>query len=261
MSSQMQREISEIPAATARLLREAGAPLRAAGEALARTDPRVVVTIARGSSDHVSTYLKYAIELVAGVPVASVGPSVASIYGARLSLAGSAAIAVSQSGASPDIVSMSASAREGGALTIALTNTAGSALAEACDHAIDIAAGPERSVAATKSFVASTVAGLAILAHWRQDRALLAALEALPDHFAKALDCDWSPMNAALDDARSLFVLGRGPSFAIAHEVALKFKETSRLHAEAYSAAEVMHGPLALVEAGFPVLALAVPDA
>jgi len=261
MTSFMRQEIEEIPQATARLLERAGATLAAAGRELAGIDPAVVVTIARGSSDHVATYLKYAIELAAGVPVASVGPSVASIYGARLKLEGSAAFAISQSGASPDIVAMADAARAGGALTIALTNTAGSPLALAVSHAIDIAAGVEKSVAATKTFVASVVAGLAVLAHWTGDRALLKALDELPGQFEKALGCDWSAMTGALDGQASCFILGRGPAIAIANEVALKLKETSGLHAEAYSAAEVMHGPLALVGPGFPVLALAVDDA
>jgi glucosamine--fructose-6-phosphate aminotransferase (isomerizing) len=261
MKSFMRQEIEEIPQATARLFDRAGATLAAAGRELAGIDPAVVVTIARGSSDHVATFLKYAIELAAGVPVASVGPSVASIYGARLKLKGSAAIAISQSGASPDIVAMAEAARAGGALTIALTNTAGSPLALAANHAIDIAAGVEKSVAATKTFVACAVAGLTLLGHWTRDHALLRALEELPGQFEKALHCDWSAMISALDGQASCFILGRGPTTAIANEVALKFKETSGLHAEAYSAAEVMHGPLALVGPGFPVLALAARDA
>ncbi|ODT03777.1 MAG: aminotransferase, partial [Mesorhizobium sp. SCN 65-20] len=184
-----------------------------------------------------------------------------SIYGAKLKLADSACLAISQSGKSPDIVAMAEGARAGGALTVALTNTAGSPLAEASDHAIDIRAGVEKSVAATKTFVNSAVAGLAVLGHWTGDDKLLAALSALPEHFAKAVDCDWMGIAGELNDGNSLFILGRGPSFAIANEAALKFKETCAMHAESYSAAEVMHGPLALVRPGFPVLALAARDA
>jgi glucosamine--fructose-6-phosphate aminotransferase (isomerizing) len=205
--------------------------------------------------------MKYAVELTAGLAVASVGPSVASVYGRQLRLAGAACLAISQSGKSPDIVAMAESARRGGALTIALTNTADSPLAAASDHAIDIMAGLERSVAATKTFVNSTVAGLALMAHATGDEKLLAALAKLPEQFRRAVACDWSPLTGALDGHNSLFILGRGPSFAMANEAALKFKETSSVHAEAYSAAEVMHGPLALVGPGFPVLALAARDA
>jgi glucosamine--fructose-6-phosphate aminotransferase (isomerizing) len=257
----MRREIEEIPQAVARLLDGSGAALEAAGRDIKARDPHLVVTVARGSSDHAASFMKYAVELTAGVPVASVGPSLASIYGARLRLAGAACLAISQSGKSPDIVAMAAAARQGGALSIALTNTADSPLARACDHTIDILAGAERSVAATKTFVNSAVAGMALMAHCTDDAALLAALADLPARFREAIDCDWMELAAALGGAGSLFILGRGPSLAIANEAALKFKETCAMHAEAYSAAEVMHGPLALVGPGFPILALAARDA
>ncbi|WP_429097680.1 SIS domain-containing protein [Aminobacter sp. BE322] len=257
----MRREIAEIPEATARLLEGSAKELAETGLHLKRAQPRFVTTVARGSSDHAASFLKYAIELTAGLPVASIGPSISSIYGAKLKLADSACLAISQSGKSPDIVAMAEGARAGGALTVALTNTAGSPLAVASEHAIDIRAGVEKSVAATKTFVNSAVAGLAVLGHWTGDDKLLAALKALPEHFAKAVDCDWMSIAEALTDGNSLFILGRGPSFAIANEAALKFKETCAMHAESYSAAEVMHGPLALVRPGFPVLALAARDA
>ncbi|WP_157019333.1 SIS domain-containing protein [Mesorhizobium xinjiangense] len=259
-TTHMLNEIREIPDTVARLLDQGGDALAVAGRALREADPRVIVTIARGSSDHVAAYLKYAVELAAGVPVASIGPSIASIYGATLKLEHAASLAISQSGKSPDIVAMAMAARGSGALTIGLTNTTGSPLAGVSDHAIDILAGPERSVAATKTFVASAVAGLALIAHWTGDDDLDAALRALPDQLGKAIGCDWSPLAAALDGEDSLFVLGRGPGMAIAEEAALKFKETCGMHAEAYSAAEVMHGPLALVRPAFPVLALAARD-
>ena len=260
-TTHMRREIAEIPEATARLLEGSAKELAETGLHLKRAQPRFVTTVARGSSDHAASFLKYAIELNACLPVASIGPSISSIYGARLKLADSACLAISQSGKSPDIVAMAEGARAGGALTIALTNTAGSPLAEASEHAIDIRAGVEKSVAATKTFVNSAVAGLAVLAHWTGDDKLLAALSALPEHFAKAVDCDWMGIAGELTEGNSLFILGRGPSFAIANEAALKFKETCAMHAESYSAAEVMHGPLALVRPGFPVLALAARDA
>lgn len=260
-TTHMRREIEEIPEATARLLAGAGAALADGGAALRAADPRGIVTIARGSSDHAASFLKYAVELTAGIPVASVGPSIVSIYGRELKLGGFASIAVSQSGMSPDIVALAESVRRNGALSFALTNTAGSPLAAASDHTIDLLAGPERSVAATKSFVSSVVAGLALLAHWREDAALLAALEALPEVLSRAIGCDWSPLLEGLDARRSLYVLGRGPALAIAGEAALKFKETCAIHAEGLSAAEVLHGPARIVEAGYPVLAFAARDA
>lgn len=257
----MRREIEEIPAAVARFLGESEALLASAGNALKRRNPAVIATIARGSSDQAASFLKYAIELTAGVPVASVGPSIVSIYGRQLRLERAAALVISQSGKSPDIVAMTESARKGGALTFALINTPDSPAAAASDFAIDLRAGPERSVAATKSFVNSVVAGLGLLAHWTADEKLLAALATLPVALEAAVACDWSPLAEALDGRQSLYVLGRGPSLAIAGEAALKFKETCGIHAEAYSAAEVMHGPVRIVEAGFPLLVLAARDA
>ncbi|AJY44706.1 SIS domain-containing protein [Martelella endophytica] len=256
----MRREINEIPAAAARLLSEGRESYAAAGRALAAKDPAVVVTVARGSSDHAALFLKYAIELTAGVPVASLGPSLASIYQAPLKLKTAAAICVSQSGKSPDIVALGKAAREGGALTLSLVNTIASPLADIADQPIDIAAGPEKAVAATKSYVNSIVAGLAVLAEWTADASLKAALAKLPEDLEKALACDWSALMEPMRDAQSLYVLGRGPAFAIASEAALKCKETCELHAEAYSSAEVMHGPVSLVEARFPVIAFAARD-
>ncbi len=261
MLTHMRQEINEIPEAAARLLDRSAADLAKAGQALREKDPAFLVTIARGSSDHAATFIKYAIELTAGRPVASLGPSLASIYGADLKLGGGAAIAISQSGKSPDIVAMAEAATKSGAVTVALTNTLPSPITKASLHAVDINAGPELAVAATKSFVNSIVAGLALLSEWTGDDALKAAVRALPDHLAKAVTLDWSEFAGQLGDAESLYMLGRGPALAIASEAALKFKETSNMHAEAYSAAEVLHGPVALVEDKFPVLAFAARDA
>ena len=259
--SLMSAEVTEIPAAAARFLDGSRAELAAAASAMRAVDPRLIVTVARGSSDHAATYLKYAVELLAGVPVASVGPSVASVYGRQLRLDGAVCLGISQSGASPDIVEMMRSAREGGALTVAITNVADAPMAAAADHALPLRAGAERSVAATKSFVVSVLAALALVAEWREDEGLRAAVAALPGQFEQALACDWTPLSDRLVRANSGFVLGRGPGFAIAAEMALKFKETCGIHAESYSAAEVLHGPAAIVQAHFPVLGLAVADA
>ncbi len=259
--SHMAAEVAEIPDAARRFLTlSAGATARAA-RAMHTADPALLVTVARGSSDHAAAYLKYAVELLAGVPVASVGPSVASIYRRPLRLGRAACIGISQSGQSPDIVEMMRSAADSGALTIAITNHEGSPLAGAAAHCLGLQSGPEQSVAATKTFVASVLAGLALLAEWQDDAPLRAAVASLPDAFAHALTLDWSPLGARLSRAQSLYVLGRGPAFAIASEAALKFKETCGLHAESFSAAEVLHGPSAIVQAQFPVLALGVDDA
>jgi glucosamine--fructose-6-phosphate aminotransferase (isomerizing) len=257
----MAREVAEIPHMVAQFLKDATPEVARAAEALRAMDPGLMVTVARGSSDHAATYLKYAIELVAGIPVASVGPSVASVYGRPLRLTGAACIGISQSGQSPDIVEMMRVAREGGALSIAITNDAQSPMGIAATHCLALGTGTERSVAATKTFVTSVVASLALIAEWRQDAGLRAALQDLPRALEQALTLDWSPLAARLEGAGSAFVLGRGPAFAIASEAALKFKETCGLHAEAYSAAEVLHGPSAIVQAHFPVLVLGVDDA
>ncbi|MHA6298876.1 SIS domain-containing protein [Devosia sp. CAU 1758] len=257
----MRQEVDQIPQVVAGFLKASANTLDDAAARLRALDPALVVTVARGSSDHASAYLKYAIELTLGVPVASVGPSIASIYGRDLKLGRAAAIAISQSGKSPDIVGMAQSARRSGATTIAITNTAGSPLAEASDFTIDLHAGQEKSVAATKTFVTSVVAGLALLARWSGDADMARAIDALPESLARAIACDWSDMVGALDGHEALYVLGRGPGFAIANEAALKFKETCNIQAESYSAAEVMHGPVAIVTPGYPVLGLAARDA
>ncbi|MDB5506460.1 MAG: Glucosamine-6-phosphate deaminase, alternative [Devosia sp.] len=257
----MRAEISEIPVAVQRLLTESRDAIAAAGAALREADPVFIATIARGSSDHASAFVKYAIELVAGRPVASIGPSIQSIYGRELRFERAAAFAISQSGKSPDIVAMAASARRNGALAIAITNTAGSPLATGAQYAVDLKSGPEKSVAATKTFVASVVAGLAILAEWQNDTALAGAIADLPRTLEAAVRCDWTELCTALDGHDSLYVLGRGPAAAIAAEAALKFKETCSIHAEAFSSAEVMHGPIRIVDDGYPILALAARDA
>ncbi len=261
MPTHMRQEIDEIPDAASRLLSSASDDLQAAGKALRAFDPAFLITIARGSSDHAAHFLKYAIEQQAGRAVASIGPSLASIYGKSLKLDKAAAISVSQSGKSPDIVALAQSAAAAGALTISLTNTRPSPLSDACAHAIDINAGPELAVAATKSFFNSVLAGLAVLAEWTVDSDLQRSIRQLPEKLHQAITLDWEDLAAELGDADSLYMLGRGPSLAIASEAALKFKETSEMHAEAYSSAEVLHGPVALVDRRFPVVTFAARDA
>lgn len=257
----MRREIDEISQAVTRLLQGGTSAIHAAADALGRHNPAFLITVARGSSDHAATYLKYACELVAGIPVASVGPSIASVYGATCAADGGACLAISQSGKSPDILALMQMLGVTAALTIVLCNDAASPLAQMCDHPVDILAGRERSIAATKSFVLSVVAGLLILAHWKQDAGLLAALHALPVRLAQAAQMDWPDLRAALLARGPALVLGRGPSFEIAAEAALKLKETCAIHAEAYSSAEVMHGPVETVDDRYTALCLAAADA
>ncbi|MTI02881.1 SIS domain-containing protein [Roseibium sp. RKSG952] len=260
-TTRMRREIDEIPQAVERLLVQGQSDIAAVANVARELDPTFIVTVARGSSDHVCTYLKYASEIVLGVPVASVGPSIASIYDSVLKLQQGLCLSVSQSGKSPDILAMARNAGRDGALTVALTNDATSPLAEASAHPIDIHAGPELSVAATKTFVTSAVAGLWLLAEWSRDDKLLAAIRALPKQLEAAARIDWPEVREAIGAHPSLFTLGRGQALAVSHEAALKFKETCQLHAESYSSAEVLHGPVSIVQEGFPVLSFAAADA
>lgn len=255
----MRREIEEIPDAARRLLADGHPLIRDIAKKAGA--PVFLASVARGSSDHAATFLKYASEIYLGLAMASLGPSVSSVYGGKVKLGQALVIAISQSGASPDSLSVVESATEQGAFTVGFTNTSGSELAKLSSAAIDICAGPERSVAATKTFVNSVLAGLLLLAEIGADKELLDALAALPEHFEKAVDKDWRALAKPIEQRGSLYVIGRGPGLAIANEAALKFKETCQIHAEAYSSAEVMHGPVSIVENGYPILALGVRDA
>lgn len=257
----MRREILEIPDVVENLLVKGADDMRAAADALRDKDPAFFVSVARGSSDHAATYFKYASELIAGVPVASVGPSIASIYGRKLKVQLAASLAISQSGKSPDIVQMAQMARDAGALSLALTNHTDSDLGRVSAHALGLHAGVETSVAATKTFVTSVVTAVWLLAEWQKDASLLEAIHALPDVLGTATRQDWDVLVQELTGAQSLFCLGRGPAFALSNEAALKFKETCQLHAESYSSAEVLHGPVSIVDQDFPVLVLCARDA
>ena len=259
--SHMAREAAEAPDAVARFLDHNRPALATLGARLRRSPPPVVITSARGSSDNAASYFKYLTEILLGVPCASVGASVVSVYGAALKAPNGLCITISQSGKSPDIVALQDAARKAGALTVALVNVADSPAAANADICLALQAGPELSVAATKSFIVSLAAGAAIAAHWLGRPQFIAAVEALPECLAKAARIDWPGFTHWALDAQSLYVLGRGPSLPVAAETALKLKETCAIHAEAYSIAEVMHGPWELMGQGFPVLALVPADA
>jgi glucosamine--fructose-6-phosphate aminotransferase (isomerizing) len=222
--------------------------------------PPFVVTCARGSSDHACTYASHLFETQLGLVTASISPSVNSVYAAKPQMQGALYITISQSGKSPDLLQNAKAAREAGARIIALVNAEDSPLADLAHTVIPLCAGPERSVAATKSYLASLAAIAQLTAHWADNTSLRNALEKLPQALRAAWQVDWSALNEGLLDARNLFVLGRGPGLAAAQEAALKFKETCGLHAEAYSSAEVKHGPMALVGPGFPVLCFSQAD-
>lgn len=256
MSAQtrMFQEAAEGPQVVGAQLTHNAPLLRELGFRLRSKPPRAVVTCARGSSDHAATYAKYLIESHTQVLTSSAAPSVSSIYDSQAALDGVLFIAISQSGMSPDLLTATRNAREGGAITVALCNSPNSPLMKIVDVAVPLHAGPETSVAATKSYIASLSCIAQLLANWTEDRQLLAALPQLPELLARAWKCDWSPAVDALRDAVNLFVVARGYGLGVAQEAALKLKETCALHAEAFSSAEVKHGPMALVRTGFPVL-------
>jgi glutamine---fructose-6-phosphate transaminase (isomerizing) len=221
---------------------------------LRASPPRAVVTCARGSSDHAATFARYLIETRLGLLTSSAAPSVSSVYDAAPDLAGTLMLTISQSGASPDILAVVGRARAAGARVVALVNAERSPLAQLADDLLPLHAGAERSVAATKSYLASLSAIVQLVAEWAGDAPLTAALQRAPAELARAWQLDWSAARARLTPANNLYVIGRGLGLAIAQEAALKFKETCGLHAEALSAAELRHGPMALVRAGFPLL-------
>jgi glucosamine--fructose-6-phosphate aminotransferase (isomerizing) len=240
---------------------QANAPqLAALGERLRARPPRFIVTCARGSSDHAATYAKYVFETRLGLITASASPSISSIYHAKLNLRDALFVAISQSGKSPDLLRAAQAAKDAGAQVLALVNVADSPLAQLADTVIELHAGPERSVAATKSYLASLAAILQLTAHWSNDADLHTALARLPQDLRQGWHADWSSLVDELRQRRNLFVVGRGFGFGGALEAALKFKETCGLHAEAFSAAEVKHGPMALVGADFPLLMFAQDD-
>ncbi len=247
----MQQEAAESPAVVARQLRENASLMADIGSRLRRRPPRAVVTCARGSSDHAATYGKYLFETRARVLTASAALSVSSVYGIELDLRDCLFIAISQSGESPDLLAAAAAAKRSGATVIALCNVAEAPLCNAADFTIPMWAGPEHSVAATKSYLASLAALAHLTAEWTGDADFLAAIEALPDALALASRLDWQAALPTLSTANHLYVIGRGLGLGASQETALKAKEICALHAEAYSGAEVRHGPMALLSGEF----------
>jgi glucosamine--fructose-6-phosphate aminotransferase (isomerizing) len=215
------------------------------------------VTVARGSSDHAASYLAYLIMARLGRLVTSLPMSLLTLYNAPLQAQDLLAVSVSQSGQSPDVIEPMRYFREGGAVTVALVNDIVSPLAQAAEWALPLRAGKEQSVAATKSFITSLSAGARLVAEWQDDAELKTALHALPDDLRRAAQADWSAALEVLAPARNIMVVGRGISYPVAQEAALKFKETSALQAEAFSGAEIKHGPMALIEDGYPLLIFA----
>ena len=256
----MLTEARSIPEVAAEALARGDAAIAAAARAIAAAAPRVLVTVARGSSDHAADYLGRLAATRLGLLPVSLPPSLITVDRVRLDLRGTLAVAVSQSGRSPDLIATVRAARDAGALTLALVNQAESPLADAADLALPIDAGPETAVAATKSYVMSLVLSARLVAELAGDRAFADAVAALPPVLARAVAADWTAAIPVLAPAATLFVTGRGFGLTVAREIALKLKEVCGQAAEAVSGAEVMHGPKALIGDQDPVLALAPDD-
>ena len=259
--SMMFEEAAGASGAVSAQLQHDAAAIAAIGAEVRRLAPRAVITCARGSSDHAATYAKYLIETRTRLLTASAAPSISSVYGVTQDLRGCLFIAISQSGRSPDLLAAVASAKVSGATILALCNSPGAPLIAAADLVIELRAGSETSVAATKSFLATMAALASLVAAWTRDAALQAALQTLPSLMDASWALDWSGALPVLGPAGNLYVIGRGLGLGAAQEIALKCKETCALHAEAFSSAELRHGPYTLLGRAFPALLLAQRDA
>ena len=257
MTSMMLKEAVSAADCVARQLENDVERYAELGRKLRSTNFDTALTIARGSSDHAANYCAYLIMARMGRVVASLPMSLITLNKAPIITRDTLAISISQSGQSPDVVEPIRYFRDGGATTVALVNDITSPLAGAAEWAMPLHAGKEQSVAATKSFIASLVAGARLVAQWQNDPELQDGLAALPDSLRRATEVDWTTALDVLTPARNIMVVGRGISFPIALESALKFKETSALQAEAFSGAEIKHGPMALIEDGYPLLIFA----
>jgi glucosamine--fructose-6-phosphate aminotransferase (isomerizing) len=256
-------EILEQPEAARRQLASDPAPIEALAERLRAESVDSVVIAARGSSDHAAIYAQYVFGVRHQLPVALAAPSITSIYGVEPEFRRALVIAISQSGASPDVVGVLAAARRQGAPTVAITNEPASALAGAAEFVIDLQAGSEQAVAATKTYTTSllAIARLSAALADSTDRASGTEITTVPEHLAAALvasiEDETREAAAALAAADRCVILGRGFEYATAREWALKLKELARVFADPYSAADFEHGPLALIGPGVPVLAVA----
>ena len=257
MTSMMLKEAVSAAECVALQLSRDGDRYADLGRKLRSTNFDTALTIARGSSDHAANYCAYLIMARMGRVVASLPMSLITLNKAPIETRNTLAIAISQSGQSPDVVDPIRYFRGGAATTVALVNDINSPLANAAEWAMPLHAGAELSVAATKSFITSLTAGARLVAQWQNDPELIAGLEALPEALFKATTVDWTSALEVLAPARNIMVVGRGISFPIALESALKLKETSALQAEAFSGAEIKHGPMALIEDGYPLLIFA----
>jgi glucosamine--fructose-6-phosphate aminotransferase (isomerizing) len=254
----MRDEILEQPAVVERLLGEQRASMAKLAARLRRRAIDSVVIAARGTSDHAAIYAQYVLGTRHRLPVALAAPSVLSLYGTAPRFRRALVVGISQSGASPDVVGILEAARAQGAPTIAITNDPRSALAEAADEVVDLAAGPERAVAATKTYTAELAAVALLSSALLGRKADSAAMDRLPTALARGLEAEADAQRAAVAQ-RSIshaVVLGRGYEYATAREWALKLQELTQVLTAPYSAADFQHGPIALTGPGLPVFAV-----
>jgi glucosamine--fructose-6-phosphate aminotransferase (isomerizing) len=259
--SRLDSEIAEQPEVLERALTEGADAIAAAARDVRRSRPKYAVLAARGSSDNAGRYFQHLLGRVCGLPVLLATPSLHTLYGAGLHYEDALVVGVSQSGASPDVVSVLRAAGGAGALTIAITNEAGSPLAAEARHVVELRAGDERSVAATKTYTSSLGILAALAAAIPGSATLERELRAMPDALERQLERDATAVPAVTDelgDTPRLAVLGRGANYGTAFEAALKLKELAGIAAEPASPADFLHGPIAIVDTGVPVLAFAL---
>ena len=259
--SRLQQEILEQPAALQRLLDEGRASVQAAAAAIRAFNPAFVTIAARGSSDNAARYAQYLFGAQNRLPVGLATPSLYSVYASPPRLQRSLVIGISQSGQSPDIVAVLRAGREQHALTIAITNDGESPLAQVADHCILLHCGPERSVAATKTYTSSLLAIALLGAELAQAQERLDLLARIPQHVRALCERgeEFRTAGAVQRDMQSCVVLSRGYNYATAFEIALKLKELCYVLAEPWSSADFQHGPVALVEQDFALLAIVPP--
>ncbi len=261
MAGILQSEIMEQPQVLERLLNEERSAVEKIAEAIRARAPRYVMLAARGSSDNAARYSQYLFGSLNALPAALATPSVFTLYEQPPRLSDSLVIAISQSGQSPDIVSVVAEGHKQGALTVAITNAPESPLAKTAEHNINLHAGAERAVAATKTYTTSLMALAMLSAALAGDSSRFETLARVPGWIEEILGNAERTIASADRYAYIEYcvVASRGYNYASAYEIALKLKELAYIIAEPYSSADFQHGPLALVEHGFPVIA-AVPE-
>ncbi|MFF3320642.1 SIS domain-containing protein [Streptomyces sp. NPDC002889] len=255
----MAGEMAEQPAVLRHIIEEGAPAIREVAAAIAAKRPRFVLLAARGTSDNAALYAKYLLEIRLGLPCGLTSMSTTTAYGARPDLTDVLFVTVSQSGGSPDLVASANAAREAGAVTLAVTNNPRSPLAAVCEFQIDILAGPERALPATKTYTASLLT-LYFFGEGLREREGFAA-KMLPELAARILDRrdEVRRLAARYRFAERMVITSRGYGYPTAKEAALKLMETSYVPALAYSGADLLHGPLAMVDNISPVIAI-VPD-